>query len=53
MIEPKGGQIDYIEIVDAETLSSLDTLEGRILVALAVFFGKALKMYLCIESIGE
>ena len=40
MIEPQGGRIDYIEVVDAETLMPLSTLKGRVLVALAVFFGK-------------
>lgn len=33
--------IDYIEIVSAKTLESVDKLEGDILIALAVYFGKA------------
>jgi pantoate--beta-alanine ligase len=40
IIRQKGGKIDYIEIVDAETLSPPHTLEGRVLMAVAVFFGK-------------
>lgn len=39
-IEQAGGQIDYIEIVDSQTLQPLQVLNGRILIALAVFFGK-------------
>ena len=31
--------MDYVEIVDWETLQSLETLAGTVLVALAVFFG--------------
>lgn len=34
-------KIDYIEIVSAKTLESVDKLEGDILIALAVYFGKA------------
>lgn len=34
------GRIDYIEVVDTETLGPVALLEGEILVALAVFFGK-------------
>ncbi len=33
-------EIDYIEIVDAKTFRAIDTLEGDILIALAVRFGK-------------
>jgi pantoate--beta-alanine ligase len=32
--------IDYISVVDAETLTDLERLEGKILIALAVKFGK-------------
>ena len=32
--------IDYISVVDAETLADLERLEGKILIALAVKFGK-------------
>jgi pantoate--beta-alanine ligase len=35
------GKIQYIECVDAETLQPLKTLQGKILIALAVWFGKA------------
>lgn len=35
------GKIDYIEIVDAESLEPLKTISGKVCVALAVFFGKA------------
>jgi pantoate--beta-alanine ligase len=34
-----GANIDYIEIVDADTLESLEELRGRVLIALAVRFG--------------
>jgi pantoate--beta-alanine ligase len=37
--EPLAG-IDYVEVVDAESLEKVETLEGPILVALAVFIGK-------------
>ena len=33
--------IDYISIVDAETLEDVKVAEGKLLIALAVFFGKA------------
>jgi pantoate--beta-alanine ligase len=33
-------KIDYVDLVDAETLQSLQTVESNSLVALAVFFGK-------------
>ncbi len=33
-------KIDYISIVDADTLDDLDVAEGKILIALAVFIGK-------------
>jgi pantoate--beta-alanine ligase len=39
IIRQKGGKIDYVEIVDAETLSPR-TLEGRVIIAVAVFLGK-------------
>ncbi|MGB3366578.1 MAG: pantoate--beta-alanine ligase [Acidaminobacteraceae bacterium] len=32
--------IDYVEIVDAFTLGNVDTIDGEILIALAVFMGK-------------
>ena len=34
-------RIDYVSITDADTLHSLETLSGRVLIALAVKFGKA------------
>jgi pantoate--beta-alanine ligase len=33
------GTIDYVELVDAQTLASIETVERPALVALAVFFG--------------
>lgn len=35
----KSAQIDYIEIINAETLDSIEFLKGRVLIALAVKFG--------------
>jgi pantoate--beta-alanine ligase len=35
-----GGRIDYVEIVDTDELRPVKTIEGEVLVALAVFFGK-------------
>jgi pantoate--beta-alanine ligase len=32
-------EVDYVEIVDAETLESVTTIDGLCLIALAVFFG--------------
>ena len=40
MIEEKGGKIDYVEIVDKDTLRPVKKLSKRTLIALAVFFGK-------------
>jgi len=37
----KNGNIDYIEIVDYETLQPIETINKKVLIALAVFFGKA------------
>ena len=34
-------RIDYVSVVDADTLQSLDLLQERVLIALAVWFGKA------------
>ncbi len=34
-------KIDYIEIVDTQHLQPLESLEGQVLIALAVYFGKA------------
>jgi pantoate--beta-alanine ligase len=39
-IEKNGGRIDYVEIVDVETLEQLNEIEGRVLIALAVYIGK-------------
>jgi pantoate--beta-alanine ligase len=33
-------RIDYISIVDADTLEELDVLQGKVLIALAVFIGR-------------
>ncbi|NLP14321.1 MAG: pantoate--beta-alanine ligase [Clostridium sp.] len=35
----KSAQIDYVEIVDADTLDDIEFLKGRVLIALAVKFG--------------
>ncbi|MDH4201638.1 MAG: pantoate--beta-alanine ligase [Phycisphaerae bacterium] len=40
VIEHYGGRIDYVEIVDAEILQPLHAIEGRVLIAVAVFFGR-------------
>jgi len=40
MIKEKGGKIDYIEIVDKDTLKPVKRLRRGTLVAVAVFFGK-------------
>jgi pantoate--beta-alanine ligase len=34
-------KIDYIEIRDTENLDSIETVKGKVLIALAVYFGKA------------
>ncbi|HEX8372983.1 MAG TPA: pantoate--beta-alanine ligase [Chthoniobacterales bacterium] len=39
-IEKNGGRIDYIEIVDAETLKPQQKITSRCVIAAAVFFGK-------------
>lgn len=39
MIESQGGRIDYIHIVDAQTLEPVLQVKGRVLVALAVHIG--------------
>lgn len=39
-IEASGGRIDYVELVDAETLEPVKNLSGKILIAVASFFGK-------------
>ncbi len=36
----KEADIDYIEVVNAETLHKIKTLKGDVLIAMAVFFGK-------------
>lgn len=40
MIKEKGGRIDYIKMVDRNTLESVNKLKKGTLVALAVFFGR-------------
>jgi pantoate--beta-alanine ligase len=37
----KGGRIEYVEIVDAETLENVDKITGRVLVAVAIKLGPA------------
>jgi len=39
-IESVSDSIDYIEIRDAETLDEIDVISGRVVIALAVFFGE-------------
>ena len=36
-----GSRVDYLELVDAETLESVTTITRRVVIAVAVFFGKA------------
>lgn len=38
--EAKGARVDYASIVDADSLLPVDRITGRILIAVAVFFGK-------------
>ena len=38
--EKKSARIDYIDIVDAQDLSPVKTIKGRVLIALAVWIGK-------------
>ncbi len=40
MIRSRGGRIDYIAVVDKDTLEPVNTLKKGTLVALAVFFGR-------------
>jgi pantoate--beta-alanine ligase len=35
-----GGKVQYVACVDADTLEPLETLKGKVLIALGVFFGK-------------
>lgn len=37
----RGGEIEYVEIVDAETLEKVDKIKGKTLVAVAVKLGRA------------
>jgi pantoate--beta-alanine ligase len=39
-ISQAGGKIDYIEIVDADTLEQKDEFTGKFFIAVAAFFGK-------------
>ena len=36
----RGARIDYIKIVDIDNLEEVKKIKGRILIAVAVFFGK-------------
>lgn len=38
--EEKLAKIDYIEVVDGETLRTIETIEGKVLTAIAVYIGK-------------
>ena len=40
-IEAAGGRVDYVAIVDPETLEDLETIDGAAHAAVAAFFGKA------------
>jgi len=40
MIQKTSGNIDYVECVEADTLCSVPRLKGKVLIALAVRFGK-------------
>jgi pantoate--beta-alanine ligase len=40
VIAASRGRIDYVSIVDAETLAEVKEIRGRVLIALAVFFGR-------------
>jgi len=39
LIFEKNAVIDYVEVVNADTLENVDEIKGRVLVALAVKFG--------------
>lgn len=39
-IAKTSGEIEYVEIVDAETLENIDSVQGNILIAVAVRFGE-------------
>jgi len=39
MIQSQGGRIDYIQIVDAQTLEPVLQIRGRVLIAMAVYIG--------------
>ena len=39
-ISQNNGKIDYVEILDADSLTSIDTISGNILIAVAAFFGE-------------
>jgi len=41
IVEAPHAQIDYVEAVDMDRLASLSDLSGRVLLAVAVYFGKA------------
>jgi pantoate--beta-alanine ligase len=38
--EAKGARVDYVSIVDADSLLPLDRISGRVLIAVAAYFGK-------------
>ena len=40
MIEQNNGKVDYIQVVDKDTLKPVERLRKGTLVALAVYFGK-------------
>ena len=48
----EGAEIDYIEIVDAETMEAIDRLSGRVMIALAVRFGKTRLIDNCVVEVG-
>jgi len=46
-------RIDYVEVVDAETLQPVERIERPTLIALAVFFGKARLIDNCVVAPPE
>ncbi len=39
LLQSPGARVDYVSLVDAESLKALETLQGKVLVALAVYIG--------------
>ena len=49
----EGAEIDYIEIVDAETMKEAERIKGKVMVALAVRFGKTRLIDNCLLEVSE